>query len=305
MTDASPTRPPLWMLAKKELRLQQMTFAMVAVYALIWTGLTVAGELNADFAREFPMMRGVGLLYFARCYLCSWDPSPARRSGSSACSNRRRCCPRPAMGGESECCARPCTRARRGSAVVRIRAAANLPHIVLAAGGEHRASDDVEPYISSWCGSGIIALALLLPASAAAMALARWIDWTVSALLLPQRSAGAYAVLTQPFAVFTTWVIAATPLAVLLLVFAARNHWTSERKPKTLAVQVAGARELAALHGRSGDGAIALQQPQTAIGNHQISNSRKLSSATWTARSTRVAGRRSRLRTRTASALAR
>jgi hypothetical protein len=57
---------------------------------------------------------------------------------------------------------------------------------------------------------------------------------------LPQHSAGAYAVLTQPFAVFTTWVIAATPLAVLLLLFAARNHWTSERKPKTLAVQVAG-----------------------------------------------------------------
>ena len=50
----------------------------------------------------------------------------------------------------------------------------------------------------------------------------------------------AYGLLTQPFAVFTPWVIAATPLAVLLLLFAARNHWTSERKPKTLAVQVAG-----------------------------------------------------------------
>jgi hypothetical protein len=95
-------------------------------------------------------------------------------------------------------------------------------------------------YISSWCGSGIIALALLLPASAAAMALARWIDWTVSALVLTEHSAGAYGVLTQPSAGFTPWVIAATPLAVLLLLFAARNHWTSERKPKTLAVQVAG-----------------------------------------------------------------
>jgi hypothetical protein len=94
-------------------------------------------------------------------------------------------------------------------------------------------------YISSWCGSGIIALALLLPASAAAMALARWIDWIVSAVL-PRHSAGAYGVLTQPSVVFTSWVIAATPLAVLLLLFAARNHWTSERKPKTLAVQVAG-----------------------------------------------------------------
>src|SRR5260221_12709158 len=55
--------------------------------------------------------------------------------------------------------------------------------------------------ISSWCGSGIIALALLLPASAAAMALARWIDWAVSALVLPQHSAGANGVLTQPSAV--------------------------------------------------------------------------------------------------------
>src|SRR6476646_5138031 len=64
LTDANPTRPPLWMLAKKELRLQQMTFAMVALYALIWTGLTVAGWLNPSFAREFPR-RGIGLLYFA------------------------------------------------------------------------------------------------------------------------------------------------------------------------------------------------------------------------------------------------
>src|SRR5438094_9725158 len=64
VTDDSPARPPLWMLAKKELRLQEMTFAMVAVYALIWTWLTVAGRLNLDFDREVPM-RSVGLLYFA------------------------------------------------------------------------------------------------------------------------------------------------------------------------------------------------------------------------------------------------
>ena len=48
------------------------------------------------------------------------------------------------------------------------------------------------------------------------------------------------AVLTQSTADYATWVAVATPLALLLLVFAARNHWTSERKPKTLAVQVAG-----------------------------------------------------------------
>src|SRR4029453_18081844 len=62
VTDASPIRPPLWMLAKKELRLQQMTFAMVAFYALIWTSLTIAGRLNPDFGRESPL-RGGGSLY--------------------------------------------------------------------------------------------------------------------------------------------------------------------------------------------------------------------------------------------------
>ena len=94
-------------------------------------------------------------------------------------------------------------------------------------------------YISSWCGSGIIALALLLPASAAAMAFARWMDWIVIAVL-PQHSAGAYSLLPQPSLVFTSWVTATTPVAMLLLLFAARNHWTSERRPKTLALQVAG-----------------------------------------------------------------
>jgi hypothetical protein len=44
----------------------------------------------------------------------------------------------------------------------------------------------------------------------------------------------------QPSAVFTLWVIAATPVAAPLLLFAARNHWTSERRAKTLAVQAAG-----------------------------------------------------------------
>jgi hypothetical protein len=72
------------------------------------------------------------------------------------------------------------------------------------------------------------------------MLLARSIDWLVIALLSPRRAVAAYGALTQPSAVFSLWVIAGTPLAVLLLWFAARNHWTSERKPKTIVVQVAG-----------------------------------------------------------------
>src|SRR5438874_7076890 len=241
VTDASPTRPPLWMLAKKELCLQQMTFAMVGVYAPIWTGLTVAVRFNVAFAREFPM-RGVGMLYFALLPLLI---------GSLASAQERHfgMLPSQAM--------LPVPRAQQWAVkasvvlVLALVLGVVLPWFVFAPPQISRTSlwplaasivllTTWSLYISSWCGSGIIALALLLPASAAAMALARWIDWIVSAFVLPQHSAGAYGMLTQPSAVFTTWVIAATPLAVLLLLFAARNHWTSEREPKTLAVQVAG-----------------------------------------------------------------
>jgi hypothetical protein len=241
VTDASPTRPPLWMLAKKELRLQEMTFAMVALYALIWIGLTVAGRLNVDLAREFPM-RGVGILYFALLPLLM---------GSLASAQERH------FGMLQSQAMLPVPRAQQWAVkagvvfVLAFVLGVLLPWFVFAPPQLSRTSfwplaasilllTTWSLYVSSWCGSGIIALALLLPASAAAMTLARWIDWTVSALGLPQHSAGAYGVLTQPFAVFTSWVIAATPLALLLLLFAARNHWTSERKLKTLAVQVAG-----------------------------------------------------------------
>jgi hypothetical protein len=241
LTDASPIRPPLWMLAKKELRLQQMTFAMVAVYALIWTALTIASRLNPEFGREFPI-RGVGLLYFALLPLLM---------GSLASAQERQ------FGMLQSQAMLPVPRAQQWAVkatvvlVLALVLGVVLPWFVFAPPQISRTSfwplaasivllTTWSLYISSWCGSGIIALALLLPATAAAMALARWIDWTVSALVLTDHSAGAYGLLTQPFAVFTPWVIAATPLAVLLLLFAARNHWTSERKPKTLAVQVAG-----------------------------------------------------------------
>lgn len=231
VTDASPTRPPLWMLAKKELRLQQMTFAMVAVYALIWTGLTVAARLNLDFAREVPM-RAVGMLYFALLPLLM---------GSLASAQERH------FGMLQSQAMLPVPRTQQWAVkasvvlVLALVLGVALPWFVFAPPQVSHTSfwplaasivllTTWSLYISSWCGSGIIALALLLPASAAAMTLARSIDWAVSAL-----------VLTQPSAVFTTWVIAATPLGVLLLLlFAARNHWRCERKPKTLVVQMAG-----------------------------------------------------------------
>src|SRR5258708_23204935 len=241
LTDASPIRPPLWMLAKKELRLQQMTFAMVALYALIWTALTIASRLNPEFGREFPI-RGVGLLDFALLPLLL---------GSLASGQARQ------FGMLQSQAMLPVPRAQQWAVkagvvlVLALVLGVVLPWFVFAPPQLSRASfwplvasiallTTWSLYISSWCGSGIIALALLLPASAAAMLLARCIDWLVNALLPARHAVAAYGALTQPSAVFTSWLIAATPLAVLLLLFAARNHWASERKPKTLAVQVAG-----------------------------------------------------------------
>ena len=241
VTDASPIRPPLWMLAKKELRLQQMTFAMVAFYALIWTSLTIAGRLNPEFGRGFPI-QGVGLLYFALLPLLM---------GSLASAQERQ------FGMLQSQAMLPVPRAQQWAVkagvvlVLSTVLGVILPWLVFAPPQLLRPSfwpllasiallTTWSLYISSWCRSGIIALALLLPASAAAMLLTRSIDWLVIALLAPRRAVGAYGALTQPSGVFALWVIAATPLAVLLLWFAARNHWTSERKPKAIAVQVAG-----------------------------------------------------------------
>lgn len=240
LTDASPIRPPLWMLAKKELRLQQMTFAMVAFYALIWTSLTIAGRLNPEFGREFPI-QGVGLLYFALLPLLM---------GSLASAQERQ------FGMLQSQAMLPVPRAQQWAVkagvvlVLSLVLGVILPWFVFAPPQLSRESfwpllasiallTTWSLYISSWCRSGIIALALLLPASAAALLLARSIDWLMVALLSPRRAVAAYGALTQPSAVFTL-VIAATPLAALLLWFAARNHWTSERKPKAIAVQVAG-----------------------------------------------------------------
>ncbi len=241
VTDASPIRPPLWMLTKKELRLQQMTFAMVALYALIWTALTIAGWLNPAFGREFPI-RGAGLLYFALLPLLM---------GSLASAQERQ------FGMLQSQAVLPVTRGRQWAVkagvvlVLAVVLGVILPWFVFAPSqlsptyigplaGSIVILTTWSLYISSWCGSGMIALALLLPASAAAMLLARGFDWLVVSVLSTRHAVTVYVSLTQPSDVFTLWVIAAAPLAVLLLVLAGRNHWRLERKPKTLALQVAG-----------------------------------------------------------------
>src|SRR5205814_9865215 len=156
---------------------------MVALYALIWTALTIASRLNPEFGREFPI-RGVGLLYFALLPLLM---------GSLASAQERQ------FGMLQSQAMLPVPRAQQWAVkagvvlVLALLLGVALPWFVFAPPQISRTSfwplaasivllTTWSLYISSWCGSGTIALALLLPASAIATALARWIDWIVSAL---------------------------------------------------------------------------------------------------------------------------
>ena len=238
--DRNPVRPPLWMLVKKELRLQQMTFALVALYAGIWAALTIAARLNLEFGKNFPI-RGVGLLYFALLPLLM---------GSLASAQERQ------FGTLESQLMLPVRFAQQWAVkagvvlVLALTLGVLLPWLVFAP--PQLARDAWWPlaitvlllttwslYISSWCGSGVVALALILPASAAAMVAARSIDWVVTSILPSHYAAGPYGVLTSPSALFAVWAILGVPIAALLLAFAGRNHRALERSPRKLAVQVA------------------------------------------------------------------
>jgi hypothetical protein len=87
-------------------------------------------------------------------------------------------------------------------------------------------------YLSSWSPSGIIALALVLPASAAAIVAVRWIDSVVESFGPGQTFA------PKPPDALTLAALGA-PLAVALVLFAGRNHRARERSLTRLTAQVA------------------------------------------------------------------
>ncbi len=239
-TDRNPIRPPLWMLVKKELRLQQMTFAMAALYVAIWAALTIAGRMNVEFAKEFPI-RGVGLLYFALLPLLM---------GSIASAQERQC------GMLESQSMLPIPFAQQWAVkagvvlVLALTLGVLLPWIVFAP--PQLSSHALWPlaatilllttwslYISSWCDGGVIALALILPASAAALVAARSIDWAMTSMLPSHYADGPYRALTSPSALVAVWALIGAPIVALLLVFAGRNHRSLERNPRSLAVQMA------------------------------------------------------------------
>ena len=61
--DAARTRHPMWLLVKKELHLQQMTFAVAGLWLVIWAAVFALAPIVPGLP-EFPLA-GVGILYGA------------------------------------------------------------------------------------------------------------------------------------------------------------------------------------------------------------------------------------------------
>jgi hypothetical protein len=213
-----------------------MTFAMAALYAVIWTLLTIAGRLNVEFAREFPI-EPVGVLYFALLPLLIGSLASAQEHQFGTFESQAML---------------PISFARQWAVkagVVLVLATVLgvlLPWLVFAPPQLSR--EAVWPlgvgivvltawslYLSSWARSGIVALALVLPSTIAALWTAKQIDWFVASRLETRHE----LTLTSLSDLFTFTAIIATPLVVVLLLLAARNHRTRERSWQRLAVQAA------------------------------------------------------------------
>jgi len=233
--DRNPVRPPLWMLVKKELRLQQMTFTMPLLFGGIWVALTIAGRLNPEFGHDFPI-RGVALLYFALLPLLI---------GSLASAQERQ------FGTLDSQAMLPVSHVQQWTVKAGVVIALALvlgvlmPWVFLAPAEAPKGMlwlltggilllTTWSLYLSSLSPSGIVALALMLPATAAAIVAVRWIDSLVETAFGPN-----HAVVMRPSTDLMIQAALVAPVVIALVFFAGRNHRTPERGVKRLATQAA------------------------------------------------------------------
>jgi hypothetical protein len=231
--DRNPIRPPMWMLVKKELRLQQMTFAMPLLFGGIWIALTIAGRLNPEFGHDFPI-RAVALLYFALLPLLI---------GSLASAQERQ------FGTLDSQAMLPVPFAQQWTIKAGVVLAlalvlgvlmpwvffvpANAPKAmlwILTAGILLLTTWSL--YLSSWSPTGIIALALVLPATAAAIVAVLWIDSLVESAFGP-----GHAMVMRPSTDFMLQAALVAPVAVALVFFAGTNHRSRDRRVSRFAIQ--------------------------------------------------------------------
>jgi hypothetical protein len=207
-----------------------MTFAMPVVFGLVWVALTLAGRLNPEFGRDFPI-RGVALLYFALLPLLI---------GSLASAQERQ------FGTLESQAMLPVSYAQQWAVKAGVVLAlalvlgALIPWSLMRSQGPRELFVPLAAtvllltawslYLSSWSPSGIIALALVLPASAAAIVAVRWIDSFIE-------SFGPGYTFGPKLADPVMFAILAAPAAIALVMFAGRNHRTPERNFKRLAAQ--------------------------------------------------------------------
>jgi hypothetical protein len=232
-TDRDPVRPPLWTLVKKELRLQQMTFAMPLLMGGIWMALTIVGRLNPQFGKDFPIL-GVAVLYFALLPLLM---------GSLASAQERQ------FGTLESQAMLPVPFAHQWAIkagvvlVLALVLGVLLPWFVLAPPQVPRETvwsaavvilllTCWSLYLSSWSPSGIVALALIVPATAAALVATRWVHSIVESVLYSGHSVGVV-----PPVMLVPQAVMGAPLGVLLVVFAGHNHRRPDRSVAQLARQ--------------------------------------------------------------------
>ena len=232
-TDRNPIRPPLWMLVKKELRLQQMTFAMPLLFGGIWVALTIAGRLNPEFGHDFPI-RGVALLYFALLPLLI---------GSLASAQERQ------FGTLDSQAMLPIPHAQQWAVKagvvlsLALLLGVLLPWVFFVPAQAPKATlwllsagilflTTWSLYLSSWSPTGIIALALVLPTTAGAIVAVRWIDSLVESAF-----GSRHTMVMSPYADFIVQGALVAPIAVALVFFAGRNHRSRERGVGRLAIQ--------------------------------------------------------------------
>lgn len=248
-TASSRTRSPVWMLVKKELHLQQMTFVIAALYILCWATAALMERFVPDFPVDFPLLP-ITILYFALLSIVI---------GSLASAEERQF-------GTLEwqvLLPMPMWRQWMVKVAVVIGLALVLGVAMPMALTYVHISEDVRVqgaplwrdrsfvlhmstavvlltvcglYLSSWSTSGVRALVLSIPVTFAGAAflpyIVEWAAWITWSILKPRGWGRPRHLDLTALVLFASnyfWVVVLGGLFVLLLWFALQNHRRAER----------------------------------------------------------------------------
>ena len=228
---------PYWLLARKELRLQQMTFAVVIIFTVGWTALTVLASLT----RQLPLipLDAIAVLYFAILTVLI---------GSLASAEERQ------MGTLEWQTLLPIASWKQWMVKIGIVfGLVSVLGIVLPAiligmfgrvppmlqlGGTIFFVTTISLYISSLSTSGVKAMVLTLPAIVSVFTCIHLITMTASRMRVGRGIGVARAPLFAPFPMeFIVWPALVSGFIAVALRFAYLNHRSPERSARRVLVQ--------------------------------------------------------------------